>query len=136
MAKMRSAVMLAPRQIEVQEVEKEDPVDSDSDSDVVSAHKRGPTSVVESIESGSASSSKRKPIVATRMEDEEVLAFEKELEMACSQNYDGEGKESRRYQGDLYGPVVFGDCDDNGNDQGNQDEVVDQGVEQSKPPPA
>jgi hypothetical protein len=113
--------------IEVEEVEEQDPVDSDSDSDVVAAHKRGPTSVVESIESGSGSSSKRKSIVATRMEDEDVLAFEKELEMACSQNYDGEGKESRRYQDDLYGPVVFGACDDDGEDQGNQDEVVVRG---------
>jgi hypothetical protein len=109
--------------IEVEEVEEQDPVDHDSDSDVVAAHKRGPTSVAESIESGSGSSSKRKSIVATRMEDEEVLAFEKELEMACSQNYDGEGKESRRYQDDLYGLDECGGCDDDGDDQGNQDEV-------------
>jgi hypothetical protein len=123
--------------IEVQEVE-EPPVDSDSDSDVVAAHKRGPTSVVESIESGSASSSKRKSIVATHMEDEEVLAFEEELEMACSQNYDDEDKESRRYQDDLYGPVEFGACDDDDgcggdyDDQGNQDEVVDQGDQEDQ----
>ena len=49
--------------IEVQEVEEQDPVDHDSGSDVIAAHKRGPSSVIESIESGSGSSSKRKSIV-------------------------------------------------------------------------
>lgn len=91
--------------IDAIEVEVEEDVPADSDSVVVSAHKRGPTSVVESVESGSASSSKHVSIVATRMEDEGVLAFEKELEMACSQNYDDENKESCRYHDDLYGPV-------------------------------
>ena len=114
------------------EVEEQDPVDSDSDSDVA-AHKRGPTSVVESVESGSASSSKHKSIVATRMEDEGVLAFEKDLEMACSQNYDDENKESCRHQGDLYGLEECGGCGGGGgDDQANQDKVVDQGDQEDQ----
>jgi hypothetical protein len=119
--------------IEVKEVEEEDPIDSDSDSDVVAAHKRGPTSVVESVESGFASSSKHKSIVATRMEDEGVLAIEKELEMACSQNYDEEDKESRRYQDDLYGLEECDGCGGGGGgDQVNPDEMVDQGNQEDQ----